>query len=47
MSMMLKTRCNPLSGWGKGHLDQKTRMNRTKIKVIITVFLDWKGIVHH
>ena len=26
---------------------KKSRKNRTKIKVIITVFLDWKGIVHH
>jgi len=33
IGMMLKSRCNRRSGWGKGLLDQKkTRMSRSKIK---------------
>ena len=49
MGMMLKPRCNRRSGWGKGFLDQKNkaRMSRSKIKVILDVCFDWKGIVHH
>jgi hypothetical protein len=34
--------------WGKGLLDKKkTQMNWSKIKVMLAVFFDWKGIVHH
>ena len=48
MGMMLKTKCNRRSGWGKGLLDQKkARMSRSKVKVMLVVFFDWKGIVHH
>ena len=48
MCMMLKARCNRHSGWGKGLLDQtKERMSRSKLKVILVMFFDWKGIVHH
>ena len=50
MGMMLKPRCNRRSGWGKGLFDpppKKTRMNRSKIKVLLVVSYDWKGIVHH
>jgi len=47
MGMMLKPRCNRRSGWGKGLLDQKARMSPSKIKVLLVVFFDWKGIVHH
>jgi hypothetical protein len=35
-------------GWGKGLLNQKKAlMSRSKIKVLLIVFFDWKGIVHH
>jgi len=48
MGMKLKLRCNRRSGWGKGLLIQKkARMSRSKIKVMLVVFFDWKGIVHH
>ena len=48
MGMMLKLRCNRRSGWGKGLLVQKkARMSRSKIKVLLVVFFDWKGTVHH
>jgi len=47
MGMMLKPRCNSRSGWGKGLLKKKTRMSRSKIKVILVGFFDWKGIDHH
>jgi len=48
MGMMLKLRCNRRSGWGKGLLVQKkARMSRSKIKVMLVVFFDWKVIVHH
>ena len=46
--MMLKSRCNRRSGWGKGLLNQKiARIYRSKIKVMLDVFFDWKGITHH
>ena len=39
------------SQWmGKGPLDQKkkhTQMSQSKIKVLLVMFFDWKGIVHH
>ena len=36
------------SGWGKGILNQrKAPMSRSKIKVLLVVFFNWKGIVHH
>ena len=48
MGMMLKSRCNRRSGLGKGLPDQKkTRMSRSKIKVMLFVFFNWKGIVRH
>jgi len=48
MGMMLKPRCNCHSGRGKDLLDQKkARMSRSKIKAMLIVFFDWKGIVHH
>jgi len=49
MGMMLKPRCNRRSGCRKGLLDppKKGRMCRSKIKVLLVVFFDWKGIVHH
>ena len=47
MSMILKPRCNHRSGWGKGLLDKKAQMSQSKIKVLVVVFFDWKGIVHH
>ena len=47
MGMMLKPRCVRRSGWGKGLLDQKSWMTRSKIKVMSVVFFDWKGIAHH
>ena len=47
MVMMLKPNCNLRSGCGYGLLEQKTRMSRTMIKVIMAVFFDLKGIVHH
>jgi len=35
-------------GMGKGSLRPKmARMSRSKIKVMLVVFSDWKGIVHH
>jgi len=43
MGMMLKPRFNPHSGWGKG----KARLSRSKIKVMLVLFFDWKVIVHH
>ena len=45
--MMLKPRCNHRSGWGKSLLDQKARISRSKIKVMLVVFLGEKGIVRH
>jgi len=37
-----------LSQWmGKGSRPKKARMSRSKIKVLLVVFFDWKGIVHH
>ena len=51
--MMLKSRCNHHSGWGKGLLgrererEREARMSRSKIKVVMFVFFDWKRIVHH
>ena len=48
MGMMLKPRCSRRGGWGKGLLDQKkAQISRSKIKVMLIVFFDWKGIVHH
>jgi len=48
MGTMLKPRCNSRSGWGNGLLYQKkARMSRSKIKVMLVVFFDWKGIDHH
>jgi len=48
MGMILKIRCNGRSGTGKGLLNQKkARMSRSKIKVMLVVFFDWKGIVRH
>ena len=48
MGMMLKPRCNRRSGWGKGLLDQKkARTSRSKIKVLLVVFFDWKGLFNH
>jgi len=38
MGVMLRPRCNHCSGWGKG---------RSKIKAMLVVLYDWKGIVHH
>ena len=37
------------SQWmGKGSpLPKKARMSRSKIKALLVVFFDWKGIVHH
>jgi len=37
------------SQWmGKGSLlPQNARMSRSKIKVLLVVFFDWKGIVRH
>ena len=33
---------------GKGSpRPKKARMSRSKIKVMLVVFFDWKGIVHH
>jgi len=33
---------------GKGSpRPKKARMGRSKIKVMLVVFFDWKGIVHH
>jgi len=33
---------------GKGSPQpKKARMSRSKIKVFLVVFFDWKGIVHH
>ena len=29
------------------HRIKKARMSRSKIKVVLVVFFDWKGIVHH
>jgi len=47
MGVMLK-RCKCRNGWGKGLLDQNiARVSRSKIKVMLVVFFDWKGIVHH
>ena len=48
MCMMLKARCNRHSGWGNGLLDRtEERMSRSKFKVILVVFFEWKGIVFH
>jgi len=48
MGMMLKPRCNRHCAWGKGLLDQqKARMTRSKVKVLLVVFYDRKDIVHH
>ena len=34
--------------WRKGSpRPRKVRMSRSKIKVLLVVFFDWKGIVHH
>jgi hypothetical protein len=38
--------CN--SGWGRGLIGQKkAQMSQSKIKVLLVVFFDWSGIVHH
>jgi len=48
MGVMLKPRCNRCTGWVKGLLNpEKTRMSWSKIMVVLVVFFDWKGIVHH
>jgi len=48
MGMMLKQRCNRRSGWRNGIIDlKKARMSRSKFKVMLVVFFDWKGIVNH
>ena len=48
MGMMLKPRCNRRGRWRKDLLDQKkARMSRSKIKVVLFVFFNWKGIVHY
>jgi len=46
---MLKPRCNRRRGWGKGPPRQKkkARMSRSKIKVLLLVFFEWKRIVYH
>jgi len=47
MGKMLKPRCNRRRRRGKGLLDQiNARMSRSKIKVLLVVFTDWKDIVH-
>ena len=46
--MTLKPKRNRHSGWGKCLLEQKkARMSRSKPKVMLVVFFDWKGIVLH
>ena len=37
------------SQWmGKGsHRPKKARMSRSEVKVMVVVFFDWKGIIHH
>lgn len=45
-TMMLKSRCNPRSGWRNGLLDQW--MSWSKIKLLLTVlFFNCKGSVHY
>jgi len=34
-------------GWERVSSTKKARMSRSKIKVILVVIFDWKGIVHH
>jgi len=34
-------------GGGNKQTNKQTRMSRSKIKVMLVVFFDWKGIVHH
>lgn len=46
MGMILKQRCSHCSGLGKGLLVQKKHTSRSKIKVVMIVFFDCKGIVH-
>ena len=48
MGMTLKPRCSCRSGWGMGLLNQKKAwISWSKFKVMLVVFFDWKGIVHH
>jgi len=47
MGMMLKSRCNRRSGWGRVSSTKNARMSRSKIKVLLVVFFYWKGIFHH
>jgi len=46
MGIMMKTRYNHHSGWGKGLLYQKAWTSQSKIKAMLVMFFDWKGIVH-
>ena len=44
----VETKMQSLQWMGKGcPLPKKARMTRSKIKVLLVVFFDWKGIVHH
>src|SRR5215469_3422364 len=47
-AMMLKQKCSRRSGWENPRHDQKkARQSRSNVKVMLIVFFDWKGIVHH
>ena len=50
MCMMLKPRCNRRSGWGKSLLwggKKKKKKHTHTHSVLLVVFFDWKGIIHH
>jgi len=44
----VETKMHSLQWMGKGSpRPKKAQMSRSKIKVLLVVFFDWKGIVHH
>jgi len=44
----VKTKMQPSQWMGKGYPQpKKARMSRSKIKVMLVVFFDWKGTVRH